>query len=77
MPNEVTIDGRCTSQTSVSDFVSNLEASGYFKKSIDIVSSATEPLPVPPGELVKFTIKAQFQAPVPPPVKSPRGKPGA
>src|SRR5471032_2841614 len=31
-PNEVTIEGRCTSQTSVSDFVSNLEASGYFKK---------------------------------------------
>lgn len=78
VPNEVTIDGRCTSQTSVSDFVSNLEASGYFKKSIDIVSSSTETLPVPPGELIKFTIKAQFQAPVPPPVKSGSpAKPGA
>ena len=77
-PNEVTIDGRCTSQTSVSDFVSNLEASGFFKKSIDIISSTTEPLPTPPGELVKFTIKAQFQPPAPPPVARPGpARPGA
>ena len=77
-PNEITIDGRCTSQTSVSDFVSNLEASGFFKKSIDIVSSTTEALATPPGELVKFTIKAQFQAPPPPPVARPgAAKPGA
>lgn len=77
-PNEVTIDGRCTSQTSVSDFVSNLEASGFFKKSIDIISSTTEPLPTPPGELVKFTIKVQFQPPVPPPVARPGpARPGA
>ena len=59
----VVIDGRCTSQTGVSDFVANLEASGYFKKSIEIVSSQTEPMPAPPGELIKFTIKAQFQPP--------------
>ncbi len=59
----VVIDGRCTSQTGVSDFVANLEASGYFKKSIEIVSSQTESLPTPPGELIKFTIKAQFQPP--------------
>jgi len=78
LPNEITIDGRCTSQTSVSDFVSNLEASGFFKKSIDIISSTTEPLPTPPGELVKFTIKAQFQPPPPPPVaKLGAAKPGA
>ena len=78
LPNEITIDGRCTSQTSVSDFVSNLEASGFFKKSIDIISSTTEPLPTPPGELVKFTIKAQFQPPAPPPVAKPvAARPGA
>ena len=47
----------------MSDFVANLEASGYFKKSIEIVSSTTEALAQPPGELVKFTIKAQFQPP--------------
>ncbi len=60
---DVVIDGRCTSQTSVSDFVANLEGSGYFKRPIEIVASATEPLATPPGELVKFTIKAQFQTP--------------
>jgi type IV pilus assembly protein PilN len=57
----VVIDGRCTALTGLSDFVSNLEASGYFKRSIEIVSSQTESLPAPPGELVKFSIKAQFQ----------------
>jgi len=78
-PNDVTIEGRCTSQTSVSDFVSNLEATGYFKKSIDIVSSTTEPLPQPPGELVKFTIKATFVPPAPPapPVAAKPGAPKA
>ena len=59
----VQIDGNSTTQTGVSDFVSNLEASGYFKKSIDIVGTKTMPLPQPPGELVTFTLRAQFQAP--------------
>ena len=47
----------------MSDFVANLEASGYFKKSVDIVSTKTEPLAQPPGELVSFTLRAQFQTP--------------
>src|SRR5580765_4255898 len=38
----ITIDGRSTSQTGVSDFVGNLEGSGYFKKSVDILVSQTE-----------------------------------
>jgi type IV pilus assembly protein PilN len=59
----VTIEGRCTALTSLSDFIVGLEASGYFKKSIEIVSSQTETLPTPPGELIKFSIKAQFQQP--------------
>ena len=61
--NDVVIDGTCTSQTAVSDFINNLEASGYFRRSIDIVSSTTEPMAQPPGELIKFSIKAQFQTP--------------
>jgi type IV pilus assembly protein PilN len=61
--DSVVIDGRCTALTGLSDFVSNLEASGYFRKSIEIVSSQTEALPTPPGQLVKFSIKAQFQPP--------------
>jgi|SRR5579864_245045 len=62
-PEEVQIDGRCTTLTGLSDFVSNLEATGYFKKSIEIVSTVAEPTPQV-GELIKFTIKAQFQTPV-------------
>jgi type IV pilus assembly protein PilN len=60
---EIVIDGKCTSPIGVSDFVANLEASGYFKRSIDIVSTSSEALPQPPGELIKFSIKAVFQQP--------------
>ncbi|MBI3492527.1 MAG: PilN domain-containing protein [Acidobacteria bacterium] len=60
---DVTIDGRCTTLTGLSDFVANLEASGYFKRSIEIVSTTTEPLPQPPGELIRFIIKAAFEQP--------------
>jgi type IV pilus assembly protein PilN len=61
--DSVVIDGKCTAVTSLTDFVSNLEASGYFKRSIDIVSSQTEATPTPPGELIKFSIRARFQPP--------------
>ena len=60
---EVVVDGRCTTLTSLSDFVANLEATGYFKKSIEIVSSQTEAMATPPGELIKFSIRAVFQPP--------------
>ena len=58
--NDVVIDGRCMVLTSLSDFVSNLEASGYFKKSVEIVNSQAEPSSAA-GNLIKFSIKAQFQ----------------
>jgi type IV pilus assembly protein PilN len=61
--NEVTIDGKCTNVTSISDFVANLEATGYFKRSIDIVSTSTEAGSGAQGELVKFSLKAVFQPP--------------
>jgi type IV pilus assembly protein PilN len=61
--SEVVIDGRCTTLTGLSDFVQNLEATGYFKKSIEIVSTVAEPLAQPPGELIRFSIRAQFQTP--------------
>ena len=60
---EVAIDGRSTTQTGVSEFVANLEASGYFQRSVEIVSTLTETTPGPPGELVKFSLKATFQQP--------------
>jgi type IV pilus assembly protein PilN len=59
----VTVEGRSTTLTGLSDFVGNLESSGYFKRSIEIVSTTTETLPQPPGELIKFSIKAEFQVP--------------
>ena len=61
--SDVVIAGRATTMTGLSDFVSNLEASGYFKRSIEIVSSVTESTPAPPGEMIKFEIKATFQTP--------------
>jgi type IV pilus assembly protein PilN len=61
-PEEVQIDGRCTTLTGLSDFVSNLEGTGYYKKSIEILSTVAEPAPQV-GELIKFSIRAQFQTP--------------
>jgi type IV pilus assembly protein PilN len=63
VPGEVVIDGRCTTLTGLSDFVANLEATGYFKKSVEIVSTVAEPMPQPPGELIRFSIRAVFQTP--------------
>jgi type IV pilus assembly protein PilN len=60
---DVVIDGTSTTQTGVSDFVNNLEASGYFKRSIDIVSTRAVASAQPPGELVSFTLRAQFLTP--------------
>ena len=58
--NDIVIDGRCMVLTSLSDFVSNLEASGYFKRSVEILNSQAEPSSAA-GNLIKFSIKAQFQ----------------
>jgi len=60
---DVQIDGKATTVTGISDFVANLEASGYFKRSIDIVSTTAEPGSGPTGDLVKFSLKAVFQPP--------------
>ena len=81
--NEVLIEGRCTTLTGLSDFVANLEQSGYFKRSVEILNSQTEPMATPPGELIKFAVRAQFQLPgteaakAPAPAEKPAAKPGA
>jgi type IV pilus assembly protein PilN len=63
-PSEVLINGKCTSITSLTDFVGTLEASGYFKKSVEIVDSRTEPATTStPVAMVSFSIRAQFQRP--------------
>ena len=57
---DVVIDGRCTTLTGLSDFVANLDATGFFKRSVEIVNTQTEAIAQPPGELVKFSVKAQL-----------------
>jgi type IV pilus assembly protein PilN len=68
--NEVLIDGRSNTLTSISDFVASLEASGYFQKSIEIVSTTSDTSPAAEkaaaattGELIRFQIKAVFKTP--------------
>ena len=60
---DVVIDGKCTTLTGLSEFVSNLEASGYFKRSVEIVSTSSEGAAAPAAELIRFTLRAVFQQP--------------
>lgn len=66
--NEVLIDGRSNTLTSISDFVGGLEQSGYFQKSIEIVSTSSDTsqaaekaAAASTGEVIKFQIKAVFK----------------
>jgi type IV pilus assembly protein PilN len=60
---DVTVDGRCTTLTALSDFVANLETSKYFRQPVEIVDSQVEPATQAASELIKFTVKAKFQQP--------------
>jgi len=74
---DVRIDGRASSLTSLSDFVGNLEASGYFARPVEIVDSQVETVQGS-GDLVKFTVKATFVLPgmpAPPPPPAAAGRP--
>jgi len=75
--NDFTIEGRTTTLTGLSDFVSNLEASPWFKKPVEIVDSAVDQ--GPNGDLVRFSIRATMQNPEAPPPAAPaaRGAPPA
>jgi len=57
----LTIEGRTTVLTALSDFVASLESSGYFKRPVEIVNSQVETQQT--TELVRFTVKAAFEAP--------------
>jgi type IV pilus assembly protein PilN len=68
--NEVLIEGRSNTLTSISDFVGGLEQSGYFQRSIEIVSTtsdtsqaAEKAAAATTGELIKFQLKAIFKTP--------------
>jgi len=60
---ELTIEGRCTTLTALSDFVANLERSDYFQRPVEILDSKVEDAPAPVGELTRFTLKATFSPP--------------
>jgi Tfp pilus assembly protein PilN len=67
--SDLAVKGLSTSLTALSDFVANLEASGYFKKPVEIVDSqvaAAQASKSDIDELVRFEVKATFQAPQPP-----------
>ena len=57
----VKIDGKTTSLTSLSDFVGNLEGSGYFARPVEILDSKVDC--DREADVVTFSVKAQFQLP--------------
>jgi type IV pilus assembly protein PilN len=69
---DFTIEGRTTTLTGLSDFVSNLEASPWFKKPVEIVDSAVDQ--GPNGDLVRFSVRATMQNPEAPPPAAPAGR---
>ena len=70
--NDFTIEGRTTTLTGLSDFVTNLEASPWFKKPVEIVDSSVDQ--GPNGDLVRFSIRATMQNPEAPPPPPPAGR---
>jgi type IV pilus assembly protein PilN len=60
---DVTIDGRCTTLTALSDFVGNLEKSGYFRRPVEILDSQVESVANSSSDLIKFQLKATFALP--------------
>jgi type IV pilus assembly protein PilN len=58
----LTITGNTTSLTGVSDFVANLEASGWFKRPVDIVDTQMSQ-DAKTGDLVKFSVTATINNP--------------
>jgi len=57
----LTIQGRCLTLTSLSDFVGNLEASRYFVRPVEIVDSVVVSGSGTTPDLIQFTIRGTFQ----------------
>ena len=57
----MTVDGRATSLTSVTDFAQQLQNSGLFQHPVEIVTTATETFE--DQTVVKFTVKAEAVKP--------------
>jgi type IV pilus assembly protein PilN len=77
----LTMQGRCLTLTSLSDFIGNLESSRYFIRPVEIIESSVVDSAGKGPELIQFTIRGTFQmtgvesvAPPPPGSKgAPRG----
>lgn len=59
--NDITLDGKTSTLSSLADFVANLEASGYFTKPVEITNSEEEK--AGDTDLIKFSVKATFEMP--------------
>jgi type IV pilus assembly protein PilN len=57
----LTMQGRCLSLTSLSDFIGNLEASRYFIRPVEIIETSTVADKQSNQELIAFTIRGTFQ----------------
>ncbi|MGE3841418.1 MAG: PilN domain-containing protein [Vicinamibacterales bacterium] len=76
---DVRVEGRTTSLTALSDFVGNLEASGYFIRPVEIIDSQVETqrdaAAGTASDVVTFTVRAQFAVPgVTPKAEAPEPK---
>jgi type IV pilus assembly protein PilN len=60
---DLTIMGRSTTSDALATFVSNLEASGYFRRPVEILEKQVASAADTPVELISFTLKAQFSPP--------------
>ncbi|MBP1633781.1 MAG: Fimbrial assembly protein (PilN) [Acidobacteria bacterium] len=63
--SDLTITGRCTTLTALSDFVGNLELGGFFNKPVEILDSQVDQGQRGAGgvDLIKFSVKAVISAP--------------
>ncbi|HYB93966.1 MAG TPA: PilN domain-containing protein [Vicinamibacterales bacterium] len=73
----LTMQGRCLTLTSLSDFIGNLEASRYFMRPVEIIESSVVPGSDKGPDLIQFTIRGTFQMAgidsVPPPPPGTKG----
>ena len=60
--NDITLEGRCTSLNSLSDFVSGLEASELFERPVEIIDSRVEAPTTSTPELIRFSVRARQRA---------------
>ncbi len=61
--NDITIEGRCLTLNAVSEFITNLEASPYFRKPVEGVTTDTEKNDQAGTEILKFSLKVRFAPP--------------